>query len=86
MILRNHGLLTTGSNCADAWLRLFFLERACTIQIKALSGGAKLNMVPDDVIELVTEQGQMASEQGIGNLAWPALMRKLDKIDNSFRE
>ena len=67
-------------------LGYFFLERACTIQIKALSGGSKLNMVPDDVIELVTDQGQMASEQGIGNLAWPALMRKLDKIDNSFRE
>ena len=86
MILRNHGLLTTGANCADAWLRLFFLERACTIQIKALSGGSDLNMVPENVIELVSDQGHMASEQGIGNLAWPALMRKLDKIDSSFRE
>ena len=86
MILRNHGLLTTGANCADAWLRLFFLERACTIQIKALSGGSDLNMVPENVIELVSDQGHMASEQGIGNLAWPALMRKLDKLDSSFRE
>ena len=86
MILRNHGLLATGATCADAWLRLFFLERACTMQIKALSGGSKLNMVPDNVVELVTDQGQMASEQGIGNLAWPALMRKLDKIDSSYKE
>ena len=86
MILRNHGLLATGATCADAWLRLFFLERACTMQIKALSGGSKLNMVSDDVVELVTDQGQMASEQGIGNLAWPALIRKLDKIDLSYKE
>ena len=86
MILRNHGLLATGATCADAWLRLFFLERACTMQIKALSGGSKLNIVPDNVVELVTDQGQMASEQGIGNLAWPALMRKLDKIDASYKE
>ena len=86
MILRNHGLLATGATCADAWLRLFFLERACTMQIKALSGGSKLNMVPDDVVELVTDQGQMASEQGIGNLAWPALIRKLDKIDSRYKE
>ena len=86
MILKNHGLLATGATCADAWLRLFFLERACTMQIKALSGGSKLNMVPDNVVELVTDQGQMASEQGIGNLAWPALMRKLDKIDVSYKE
>ena len=56
------------------------------MQIKALSGGSKLNMVPDDVVELVTDQGQMASEQGIGNLAWPALIRKLDKIDSSYKE
>ena len=56
------------------------------MQIKALSGGSKLNMVPDNVVELVTDQGQMASEQGIGNLAWPALMRKLDKIDASYKE
>ena len=86
MILKNHGWLATGATCADAWLRLFFLERACTMQIKALSGGSKLNMVPDDVVELVTDQGQMASEQGIGNLAWPALIRKLDKIDVSYKE
>ena len=86
MILKNHGLLATGATCADAWLRLFFLERACTMQIKALSGGSKLNMVPSDVVELVTDQGQMASEQGIGNLAWPALIRKLDKIDVSYKE
>ena len=63
-----------------------FFGRACTMQIKALSGGSKLNMVPDDVVELVTDQGQMASEQGIGNLAWPALIRKLDKIDSSYKE
>ena len=86
MILKNHGWLATGATCADAWLRLFFLERACTMQIKALSGGSKLNMVPNDVVELVTDQGQMASEQGIGNLAWPALIRKLDKIDVSYKE
>ena len=86
MILKNHGLLATGATCADAWLRLFFLERACTMQIKALSGCSKLNMVHSDVVELVTDQGQMASEQGIGNLAWPALIRKLDKIDVSYKE
>jgi hypothetical protein len=56
------------------------------MQIKALSGGSELNMVSEDVIELVTDQGQMASEKGIGNLAWPALMRKLDKLDSSFRD
>ena len=85
LILKNHGLLTTGATCGDAWLRLFFLERACTMQIKALAGGLKLNQVPNDVIELVTEQGHMASDDGIGQLAWPGLLRKLDKIDPSYK-
>ena len=85
LILKNHGLLTTGATCADAWLRLFFLERACTMQIKALTGGSKLNPVPNNVIELVTEQGHMASDDGIGQLAWPGLIRKLDKIDPSYK-
>ena len=85
LILKNHGLLTTGATCGDAWLRLFFLERACTMQIKALSGGLKLNKVPADVIELVTQQGHMASDDGIGQLAWPGLIRKLDKIDPSYK-
>ena len=77
--------VNNGATCGDAWLRLFFLERACTMQIKALTGGLKLNQVPTDVIELVTEQGQMASDDGIGQLAWPGLLRKLDKIDPSYK-
>ena len=55
------------------------------MQIKALSGGLKLNKVPADVIELVTQQGHMASDDGIGQLAWPGLIRKLDKIDPSYK-
>ena len=55
------------------------------MQIKALTGGLKLNQVQTDVIELVTEQGQMASDDGIGQLAWPGLLRKLDKIDPSYK-
>ena len=86
LILKNHGLLTTGATCGDAWLRLFFLERACTMQIKALTGGSKLNDVPNNVVELVTEQGQMASDDGIGQLAWPGLLRKLDKLDPSYKQ
>ena len=46
----------------------------------------KLNDVPNDVVELVTEQGQMASDDGIGQLAWPGLLRKLDKLDPSYKQ
>ena len=86
MILRNHGLLATGANCADAFLRLFFLERACTMQVKALSGGHEgLNMPNQGVPEKTSAQGRFQDANGIGALAWPALMRKLDRVDPSFR-
>jgi len=87
LILRNHGLLTCGATCADAFLRLFFLERACTMQIKALSAGRDgLNAPPQGVPEKVAGQARMQSSAGIGNLAWPALLRKLDREDPSFRD
>ena len=84
MILRNHGLLSTGANCADAFVRHFFLERACTMQIRALSGGVKLNMPNQGVPEKTA--GQANSLEGMGALPWPALLRKLDRIDPSFRD
>ncbi len=86
MILRNHGLLATGADCADAFLRLFFLERACTMQVKALAVGRDgVNMPNQGVAEKTAGQARFANANGIGKLAWPALMRKLDRVDDSFR-
>lgn len=87
LILRNHGLLTVGASCADAFLRLFFLERACTMQIKALSGGREnVNMPPQGVPEKVAGQARMSAANGIGELAWPALLRTIEREDSSFRD
>ncbi|MGX1199539.1 class II aldolase/adducin family protein [Parvibaculum sp. MBR-TMA-1.3b-4.2] len=86
MILRNHGLLTVGASCADAFLRLFFLERACSIQVRALSGGRALTMPHDGVPEKTADQGQFHKRHGIGKLAWPALLRTLDRVDPSYRD
>jgi ribulose-5-phosphate 4-epimerase/fuculose-1-phosphate aldolase len=84
MILRNHGLLSTGATCADAFVRHFFLERACTMQVRALSGGVELNMPNQGVPEKTA--GQANSMNGMGALPWPALLRKLDRIDPSYRD
>ncbi|MEQ9146501.1 MAG: class II aldolase/adducin family protein [Parvibaculaceae bacterium] len=86
MILRNHGLLTCGATCADAFLRLFFLERACSMQVKAMSGGAKLQLPAPDVIDKVASQARFQDANGIGNLAWPALLRTIDRVDPSYRD
>jgi ribulose-5-phosphate 4-epimerase/fuculose-1-phosphate aldolase len=85
MILRNHGTLTLGSSCPDAFMRMYYLERACTMQIKALSGGMKWYKVNQGVEEKTAGQGKMAFEGVLGSLAWPALLRKLDRIDPSYK-
>jgi ribulose-5-phosphate 4-epimerase/fuculose-1-phosphate aldolase len=85
MILRNHGTLTVGSTVADAFLRMFVLERACRIQLLAHSGGAELVRVPQPIIDGISAQAAQVTRGLGGALAWPGLLRKLDRIDPSYR-
>ena len=86
MILRNHGLLTIGRSAAEAFLSMFILERSCKIQILAQSGGAELVSVADPILDRVAMQLNVAAAGQIAHLAWPGLLRKLDRIDSSYRE
>lgn len=85
MLLRNHGTLALGRTCADAFARIYFLERACSMQVRALAGGAKPNWPNQGVSEKTAGQSAMAFDGLIGGLAWPALLRKLDRTDSSYR-
>ena len=86
MILRNHGLLTVGKTAAEAFLSMYILERACRIQILAQSGRGTLLPVSEPILENVAAQlGAVTVGQG-AQLAWPGLLRKLDRIDPSYRE
>lgn len=88
MMLRNHGLLVTGRSVPEAFLRLYRLERACQIQIDAAAAGA-LNVMGDN---LAAKSGadmdsfsERESANGIGDLEFAALIRKLDKTDPGWR-
>jgi ribulose-5-phosphate 4-epimerase/fuculose-1-phosphate aldolase len=84
LILRNHGLLTTGKSAADAFLNMYILETACQIQIAAQACGP-LIMIPSSITDNMAEVMKTATAgQGAG-IAWPALIRKLDRIDSSYR-
>ena len=85
MLLRNHGTLAMGRNCADAFLRIYYLERACAMQTRALAGGAKINLANQGVPEKTAGQGAAAFDGFMGALAWPALLRKLDRQDSSYK-
>ncbi|WP_294339292.1 class II aldolase/adducin family protein [uncultured Sphingomonas sp.] len=88
MILRNHGTLTVGDSVAACFLRLYFLERACQAQVKMLSAGREnLNTPPQGTPEKVAMQSAPAGMGVLAKaLAWPALLRKIDRIDASYRD
>ena len=86
MILRNHGLLTVGKTPAEAFLSMYILESACRIQILAQSGGATLLPVPQPIVEGVASQLDAVTVGQGAQLAWPGLLRKLDRLDPSYRE
>jgi len=86
MILRNHGTLSVGRSCADAFLRMYYLERACSMQVRALAGGVKWYKPNQGVADKTAMQGKMALSGMVGGLAWPALLRKLDRLDPTFRD
>jgi ribulose-5-phosphate 4-epimerase/fuculose-1-phosphate aldolase len=85
MILRNHGTLACGPNPGGAWQVIFRLERACEYQILALAGGVELIMPPD---EIIAARRHLSSTEVLvkrGQYIWPALLRKLDRIDPTYR-
>lgn len=86
LILRNHGLLTIGNSAAEAFLSMYILERACRIQILAQSGGVELVPVPDRILQGVAAQLSVVTVGQGAALTWPGLLRKLDRIDPSYRE
>lgn len=86
MILRNHGLLTLGQTAAEAFLGMFLLERACEIQVLAQSGGGELSPIPPGIIDRVASQMDAVTLGQGAALMWPGLLRKLDRIDSSYRD
>ena len=83
MILRNHGTMAVGMSVAEAWLRIFTLERACAQQVAALAADAVVEP-PESVKQTTMEQGRNLGM--LAHLAWGALLRKLDRVDPSFRD
>lgn len=86
MILRNHGTLAVGETVADCFVRLYFLERACQAQVMMLSAGLEnLNNPPQGVEEKVMGQSKPGGMGRLADrLAFPALKRKLDRVNPGY--
>ncbi|ACI97676.1 class II aldolase/adducin family protein [Rhodospirillum centenum] len=86
MLLRNHGTLTLGATVAEAFTRMYFLERACQMQVRTLSQGRELYPTADAVIGKNEAIGRMGLTQAANLLIWPALLRKLERTDPGYRQ
>jgi ribulose-5-phosphate 4-epimerase/fuculose-1-phosphate aldolase len=86
LMLRNHGLLTVGENVAEAFVAMYLFESVCTIQVRALAGSRELTHVDPRIIAGARAQAQAVTRgQGAGGLVWPGLLRRLERIDPSYR-
>jgi len=86
LILRNHGTLACGGSVSECFLMLYTLERACSMQIRALAGGVPLHQPSVKSLETTRRQGESLMAPGaLDCLAWPALLRLLDRKDPDFR-
>jgi ribulose-5-phosphate 4-epimerase/fuculose-1-phosphate aldolase len=86
MMLRNHGLLTAGPTIADAFLLMYIFESACTIQLRAQAASNELIPIDQKIVAGAQMAAKQVTRSAGGALAWPALLRKLDRIDRSYRD
>jgi ribulose-5-phosphate 4-epimerase/fuculose-1-phosphate aldolase len=84
LMLRNHGLLTVGRTVSDAFLAMYIFETTCQIQIAAQAGE---DLVPIDarILDGVAEAARVQTDGLGGSFVWPALLRKLERIDVGYK-
>jgi ribulose-5-phosphate 4-epimerase/fuculose-1-phosphate aldolase len=85
LILRNHGLLTCGRSIADAFNAMYWLEMACRVQVDVLASGAKYTLPPAELAEKMAQRYSPDGAMPFGELEWPAMLRKLEREDPSYR-
>lgn len=86
MVLRNHGLLVVGRSIAEAFVMTYRMERACTMQLAFQQSGAAFNPIDEAVVRAAYDKDRPpAGRNDPTRFEWPALVRKLDRIDPSYK-
>lgn len=86
LMLRNHGLLTVAETIQDAFLFMYLFEAACMIQVRAQSGGGELVSIHPQIIDTAMAQAAQVTRNAGGGLAWPGLLRKLDRVNPGYAD
>ena len=85
LVLRNHGLLVVGKSIADAFLSMYTFEATCRIQVDAQAGGGALTQVNPLIVQGVSEAMRVQTGGLGGAFVWPSVIRKLERLDTSYR-
>lgn len=86
LVMRNHGLVTLGTSVAETFLAMYLFESVCKMQLAALATGRELTCVSDAALRDIPGQVRKVTHgQGVGALNWPGLLRRLDRLDPSYR-
>ena len=85
MILRNHGLLTTGMSVSDAWVQMYFLEKVCSAQLSLLAAASAANGIHHPSREVCEHTAEQYEDSGCGEREWPALLRQLDDVTTDYK-
>ncbi|MBM3517233.1 MAG: class II aldolase/adducin family protein [Alphaproteobacteria bacterium] len=86
MFLRNHGTLVHGRTIAEAYTLMHYLERTCATQVAALAGGSKVVTPRKSVVARTVRTAQGTGDRAFGEVGFRAMMRRLDRIDPSYRD
>jgi len=87
MILRNHGTLSVGATIGEAFTRMYFLERACAMQVAAMAGGIDNLLAPDEAAARQPYDVGLKMGAWVANsIAWPVIRRKMERLDPGFLE
>ena len=79
LMLRNHGLLTVGRSVGEAFVFMYVFEAVCSIQVRALAGSRPLSRIDASIVATAREQVKAATQGHGAAMAWPGLLRRLDR-------
>jgi ribulose-5-phosphate 4-epimerase/fuculose-1-phosphate aldolase len=86
LILRNHGLLACAETVADAFLFMYILQKACEVQVRAQAGGGELVPIAQPILDGIRAAAKQVLRGAGGMIAWPGILRNLDRLDPSWKE
>ena len=85
LVLRNHGLLIVATSIAAAFIATYRMERACAMQLAFQQSGAAVHPITDEVVSAAYNRPASGRNEP-AKFEWPALLRKLDRLDPSYKQ